>query len=59
MAQDLELNALLHKIWDVDEKIVNGESITEDERTLYNANIETIQNYYAEKDKYWQNKKPV
>ena len=59
MAQDLVLNELLHKIWDLDEKIVAGEEMTPEEKNFYNQNIATIQNYYAEKNEYWQNRKPV
>lgn len=59
MAQDLVLNELLHKIWNIDEKIVSGQPVTVEEKELYNQNISTIQNYYAEKSAYWQTRKPV
>lgn len=59
MAQDLELNKLLHKIWDIDEKIEKGETLNQAEKDLYNQNISTIQNYYTTKSDYWNNRKPV
>lgn len=59
MAQDLVLNELLKKIWVVDEKIVTGQPVTQEEKDFYNEHLSTIQNYYSSKSEYWNGKKPV
>jgi hypothetical protein len=59
MTQDLTLNQLLKEIWKLDEKIMAGEILTDEEKKFYNENLPVIVKYYSENCAYWMSKKPL
>lgn len=54
MAIDQEQNKKLHQVWDIDEKIQAGETISPEEKEFYNENFSMIVNYYQDKSDYWK-----
>lgn len=57
MAQDKELNVLIKEMWRIDEKMKEGETLTEVEQDFFEKHLATIASYYHANNKYWNNKK--
>lgn len=56
MALDQELNSVLKEMWRLDEKIKDGQELSDDERDFYTKNLEIIKKYYTSNSNYWNNK---
>ncbi len=59
MALDEDLNKILKEMWKLDEKLLSGSFLAEEEKNFYNQNLKTIQEYYLKNSKYWQAKENV
>ena len=59
MAIDPVQNKTLHEVWDIDEKLVAGEAISDEEKELYNSNLQMIKDYYSTKSAYWATRNPI
>lgn len=59
MAIDPVQNQLLKQIWDLDEKLQSGQTLTDEEKAFYNSNLSVIVNYYNDKSQYWNSRKPI
>ncbi len=53
---DPTLNSILKTMWALDEKIVMGLDLNEDEKEFYNKNLQIITEYYSKNNEYWNNK---
>lgn len=48
-----DLNTILKQMWQIDERICSGETISEVEKNFFNDHLSVIQKYYEEKNTYW------
>lgn len=51
-----QLNKVLKEMWRIDEKAINGESVSLEESEFYKNYLSTIKNYYHEQYLYWEKK---
>lgn len=58
MAQDMELNNILKKMWAIDEKKQHSQ-LSKEEITFWNNNLHKIKAYYTRNEIYWSDKQPI
>jgi len=59
MAIDEAINKILKELWRLDEKILSGDSLSEEEKDFYNTHLHIIQAYYSLKNEYWKIKEQL
>lgn len=53
MSLDQDLNKILKEMWRLDENLIEGVELNEDEKVFYANNLKVIQDYYEKNFKYW------